>query len=209
MFVVYLWIRAALALIFKLFSYVCFKDKMTAASDFLSEGMLFATPLSLALNVLFEFLIAGYVMMSVHIYDTQGEIIGAMFSWFGLSLSLLLAPICIIYFIKQPNDRFENMDVDKSEDEIVERLKPLLENHRVGTRTQRSYYLYWMARRIIMVTIAFIITQSERSFIQLHVLLISNLAWAWFVNIAGEISIQRSHRRWEMALEYFISMCCI
>ena len=60
---------------------------------------MFETPLQLVINVVFEFLIAGYIMILMHIFTMDGEVMGSLFSGFGLVMVFILTPPCIVYLI--------------------------------------------------------------------------------------------------------------
>lgn len=113
-------------------------------------------------------------------FSTNGEIIGAVEAFYALAITLVMLPIAIIYVASVaggiPKEQLEDPDC-----EFTQRFKPILENHKVDTLHHRLYYAVWYVRRLIMIVLAFTIKSVNLGFIQIQIILLFNLVWAWFL----------------------------
>ena len=106
--------------------------------------------LSLMIEAEFEMLISGYLQLKDPVYTTWGEKFSTFLAYFGLILALIGFPVAIIYVMCQ-----EKVILYKVQFEW--KWGPIYEGIRTESKWTLAYYLVYIMRRILFVSITFFV----------------------------------------------------
>ena len=121
-----------------------------------------------------EFFISGYLNFQKPLFATGilGEQISILVSWFSMAGTILIAPIGLAYIVDQDEATLET-------EEFKESFGSLYDGVKTRTRATRSYFMFFIIRRLIFCVTAFFLTWS--STIQIQCILLLNMSMAIYI----------------------------
>lgn len=148
--------RLVLALIFRCIIKRFTKKKtfecMRKYTRWCFSPLFYREPLQLAIDSSLEFMTAAFITFSVMNVGKSGETLGIILSCLGLSLALILLPIGVFTLLCST---YSQKQLHSSKYTFNFRWQPLIEMRRVQTTMQRSFFLWYLLRRVLFLVVAF------------------------------------------------------
>jgi hypothetical protein len=118
--------------------------------NFLILRLFWIEILCLMIEAEFEMLISGYLQLKDPVYTTRGEKFSTFLACFGLFLALIGFPFAIIYVMCQEKNTLATIPFEW-------KWGPIYEGLRTESKWTLAYYLVYVMRRIVFVSIAFFV----------------------------------------------------
>lgn len=161
-------LRLVLALIFRCCIKRCVQkqtfESMRKYTRWCFSPLFYREPLQLAIDSSLELMTAAFITFSVMNVGKSGENLGLFLASLGLCLTLILLPVGVFSLICST---YSQRQLHSSKITFSARWRPLLEMRRLKTCTQRSFFLWYLLRRVLFLVAAFWIASEAHAALQL------------------------------------------
>ena len=123
-------------------------DRAHALVVYMKEKLFFGFIIELLLESYLELVIAGYLNSKAPLFTADGDIAAAYVGYASLFFTCIVMPAICIYILRQPLNMYQ-------EKLFKRRFGAFYELMRTDNKWRVAFYLIFMMRRIIFITIAF------------------------------------------------------